>query len=260
MTTSPQNKKIRIGKRLETVAEIAAVRLSCEKNDIPLCAIDVGTDHALLPMYLLSECGFSHITATDINQGPCDSARKNIALAGKFFSDRIDVIKTDGLDGVSDVLCNRIICAGMGGELIRDIISRAAFIKEKPEKICFVLQPQSKENVLRKYLYENGFFILYEKVVKDAGKLYTVMRVIFDGKQRKTTLFEQYFGCENVCERDEIFNEYFIKKYSILKRNTLLRSQSETATSSELATAEKELFDEMKKYISERGISDADNT
>lgn len=260
MTISPQNKKIRIGKRLETVAENAAVRLSCEKPGTPLCAIDVGTDHALLPMYLLSELGFSHITATDINDGPCKAAKKNIALAGSFFSERIDVIKTDGLDGVSDAPCNRIICAGMGGELIRDIVAKADFIKRAPGKICLVLQPQSKENVLRKYLFENGFRILSEKWVKDAGKLYCVLRVIYDGVKRETTLFEQYFGQEQVSERNEVFSEYFTKKIRVLARNISQREQSSNTSSDEHSLEEKELLYQMQKHLEERGTTNADNS
>lgn len=234
------------------MAEIAAVRLSCEKNETPLCAIDVGTDHALLPMYLLSKHGFSHITATDINEGPCKAARKNISLAGAFFKEKIDVVRTDGLQGISGERCNRIICAGMGGELIRDIISKADFIKENPEKICLVLQPQSKENVLRKYLFENGFRILCETVVKDAGKLYPIIRAVYDGEKRDFTLFEEYFGKDEVCDRNLCFDEYFDKKYRIISRNVSLREQSENAVLTEFALEEKKLLSDMQKYLNER--------
>jgi tRNA (adenine22-N1)-methyltransferase len=59
--------------------------------------IDVGTDHAYLPIYLVREGIVSSALACDINKGPIDSARANIAAAE--LSDRISTLQTDGLHG-----------------------------------------------------------------------------------------------------------------------------------------------------------------
>ena len=251
MTTSLPSKKINIGERLKTVAETAAVRLSCEDNEKPLYVIDVGTDHAKLPMYLVSERGFLHVTATDINEGPCKTARENIKAAGAFFEERIDVIRTNGLCGLEHLYPNRVIIAGMGGELIRDILFASDFVRKEKEKIKFVLQPQSKEHLLRKYLYENGYRILEEKRCCDSGKYYCVISAVYDGEKREADLLTLYFGKDGLDFPDALFDTCFEKKYRILEKNILARKGN--SYSNGVYDEEEELFGQMKEYITKRG-------
>jgi tRNA (adenine22-N1)-methyltransferase len=236
MTILQQSKKINIGKRLETVAETAAVRLSCEDEKTPLYAIDVGTDHAKLPMYLVAQCGFSGVVATDINEGPCETARKNISANGAFFAERIKVVKTNGMEGLDGTEVNRVTVAGMGGELIADILKRASFTRAEKEKVGFVLQPQSKEHILRKYLCENGYRIICEKWVEDAGKCYCVINAVFDGEKRQPSLFGLYFGFAEIEKGKEVFEKVLLKKAALLERNLKERKEH--------SKAEKESFAE----------------
>ncbi|MBR5528190.1 MAG: SAM-dependent methyltransferase [Clostridia bacterium] len=259
MTTLQQNKLQNIGKRLKTVAEIAAVRLSCEENAEGLYAVDVGTDHAKLPLFLLSKGDFCHITCTDINEGPCRAAEENIRSAGKFYAERTHVVKTDGLTGLDGIKINRVIIAGMGGELIVHILSDAEFVRREKEKIGFVLQPQSKEHILRRYLCENGYLITDEKRVEDAGKLYCVISAVYDGMTREYSLLEQYFGKQGLSARDELFRKAFLKKYTVLKNNINARSGKKDACREDVFLEEEKLFCEMKEYI-ERECPDADLT
>lgn len=253
MTTLQQSKKPNIGKRLETVAESAAVRLSCEDEKTPLYAIDVGTDHAKLPMYLVAWCGFSGVTATDINEGPCETARRNIAANGAFFADRIKVVKTNGMEGLDDVSVNRVTVAGMGGELIADILSRADFTREEKEKILFVLQPQSKEHILRRFLCENGYRILCEKWVEDAGKCYCVISAVFDGVKREESLFGLYFGFSEIGKGKDVFEKVLVKKAKVLERNIEERKKHSCEENIHFSEEER-LLCEIKAYANERGI------
>ena len=252
MTISQPSKKINIGQRLKTVAETAAVRFSSENISKPLCAIDVGTDHAKLPMYLVSECGFSAVTATDINEGPCKTAVENISLAGAFFKERINIIRTDGLKGLSHLSPDRIIIAGMGGELIVSILSDAEFVRREKGKIKFVLQPQSKEHILRKYLCDNGYLILEEKRCKDAGKDYCIISAVYDGEKREASLLQLYFGKESLSSPDELFDSVFKKKLSILENNIKNRENAGSDSSNPSWNEEKELLLQMKEYIEKR--------
>ena len=235
------------------MAETAAVRLSSEFGTKPLCAIDVGTDHAKLPMYLVSECGFSAVTATDINEGPCKTARENISMAGAFFAERINVVRTDGLSGLSHLCPDRIIIAGMGGELIVSILSAAEFVRREKESIKFVLQPQSKEHLLRRYLCESGYLILEEKRCCDAGKYYCVISAVFDGVKREASLLQLYFGKHGLEDPDELFWVMFDKKYKILKKNIYFRQNSENPFESDVQAEEKQLFLQMREYMKSKG-------
>ena len=83
---------------------------------------DVGTDHGYLPCYMIENGLCSKAYACDIAQGPLDSAIAHINE--RCLSDRITTVLSDGLDSVEKGDITDVVIAGMGGELIADIISR----------------------------------------------------------------------------------------------------------------------------------------
>ena len=113
---------------------------------------DVGTDHAYLPLYLAGQGKLSGAVASDIHKAPLDSANKNIREAG--FSALIHTALTDGLQGLAPYPITDIAIAGMGGQMIKGILEKADFIRER--HIHLILQPMQHIPELRKYLYENG--------------------------------------------------------------------------------------------------------
>ncbi len=235
------------------MAETAAVRLSCEDEKTPLYAIDVGTDHAKLPMYLVAKCGFCGVTATDINKGPCDTARKNISENGAFFNEKIKVVQTDGMEGLDGISANRIVVAGMGGELIADILKRAEFTRIEKEKTAFILQPQSKEHILREFLLDTGYRILCEKWVEDAGKCYCIIHAVYDGVKREASVFGKYFGFSPIEKGRDVFEKVLMKKAAVLERNINERKNN-SASEREGFAEEEKLLCEIKEYINERGM------
>ena len=74
-----------------------------------------------------------------------------------------------------------IIIAGMGGENIADIIYNIDE-KENIENINFILQPNSKTEILRKFLYYNKFDIVDEIIVEDKHRIYNILQVKFTGE------------------------------------------------------------------------------
>ncbi|MBQ7896970.1 MAG: SAM-dependent methyltransferase [Clostridia bacterium] len=150
---------------------------------------DIGTDHAYLPITLVKSGKTDFAYASDIGKGPLARAEENIKKAG--LNEKIKTVLTDGA-AVFDTLADEFIIAGMGGELIFDIISRAPFMKN-PD-IHLVLQPMTKVPALRRLLAENGFNIEKETLVSEDGKVYTLMSVYFDGKKRELTDYEAVVG------------------------------------------------------------------
>lgn len=151
---------------------------------------DIGTDHAYLPLFLVKTGKVSRAVASDINEGPAESARAHIAAAG--LSDKIEVRVTDGLTGLSDAGLSDIAICGMGGELIRDILSAAPFVKDG--KIRLILQPMSRIDVLRRYLAKEGFEITEERRTKEGDKLYVCMAVTYSGVSHSLSLAEALLG------------------------------------------------------------------
>lgn len=158
---------------------------------------DVGTDHAILPIYLCKTGKASHAIASDVNRGPLLSAEKNIR--GEGLSDKITTVLSNGLEKLGEYSPTDIIVAGMGGILISEIISAS----EAARRAHLVLQPMTHAHVLRKFLTENGFSIEDETVAEESGKIYQIISASHTGKSEKYTPTELYLGKKNIENREK---------------------------------------------------------
>lgn len=141
---------------------------------------DIGTDHAYLPVWLVNSNFCRSAVASDVKKGPLDSARRT---ASEYNAEeKISFKLADGMDGVLPSQADDIVIAGMGGELIADIIRRCDWLKDPTKHL--VLQPMTAQAELREFLCESGFTITREAVAieKSGLKLYLVMSVVFSGK------------------------------------------------------------------------------
>ena len=146
---------------------------------------DVGCDHARLACYLAAN-GASEVIASDIADGPLESARRTVKAEGVS---NVRVVKSDGLAAVG--FADDVVVCGMGGELIASVIGSCRFLSEDTR---FILQPMTRANFLRKWLYSNGFSIIEEKAARAAGRIYTVMLVGFTGEKRDIDELFSYTG------------------------------------------------------------------
>lgn len=152
-----------LSKRLSTVAAFVP-------QDAVL--LDVGSDHAYLPIALLEKNKIERAIAGEVVEGPYQSAVKNVASSG--LSDRIAVRLADGLDALkpSDRVTVITIC-GMGGRLIADILDAG---KDKLKDVQrLVLQPNNREDDLRSWLQANGFSIIEETIMTENNKHYEII-------------------------------------------------------------------------------------
>ncbi|MBQ3489344.1 MAG: SAM-dependent methyltransferase [Clostridia bacterium] len=168
---------------------------------------DVGTDHAYLPVYL-AECGrISGAVASDIHKGPLISADKNIREAG--FSDRIQTLLTDGLQGIEKYPITDIAIAGMGGLMIRNILEKAHFLRRE-QTPHLILQPMQHIPELRRYLGEQGFSVQEEKQALAEGKFYQIILAVYDGTVREYTETELLLGKYNIEHKKENKENFLI--------------------------------------------------
>lgn len=168
---------------------------------------DVGTDHAYLPLFLLSEGRISRAVCSDVNEGPLAKAREHAAEYP--FLSKMSFHLTDGLEALSSQGLTDIAICGMGGELIADILSRAQFVKS--EKLHLILQPMSRPEQLRRYLAAEGFFIKDETFVRAAGKSYVCMLVVYSGTPYVLSPFAELFG-PYPDARNDAFLSYLLEK------------------------------------------------
>ena len=159
-------------------------RLDLVASFVPAGArlLDVGSDHAYLPIALLQE--------------------------GKI-EDKIEVRLANGLaafepaDGIS---C--ITIAGMGGRLIADIL--AAGLEKLANVSRLVLQPNNREDELRAWLVDHDFHIVDEAILEENEKFYEIL-VVEHGSQELTAK-ELRFGPHLMREQAPAFVQKWSKE------------------------------------------------
>lgn len=129
---------------------------------------DIGTDHGLLPLHCLKAGLVPHAVLTDIGKGPLERAAKTMsALDPREYSYSLRL--GAGLAPLEAGEVSTVVLAGMGGELMAEILG------EYPEKTAsaklLVLQPRTKSGSLREWLWENGYAVGNEMLVRERGLL-----------------------------------------------------------------------------------------
>ncbi|MBE6975139.1 MAG: SAM-dependent methyltransferase [Ruminococcaceae bacterium] len=136
---------------------------------------DVGCDHGYLSIHLLTQGIARSAIASDVAEGPLQSAIRN---ADKFgVRDKIAFYLSDGVRNVPRDF-DTLICAGMGADTMISILEAAPWLRDP--KYRLILQCQSKRPELRKYLYANGWRIPREILVKEGKFYYPITEVIYE--------------------------------------------------------------------------------
>jgi len=152
-----------ISKRLETVASF-----------VPQGAVllDVGSDHAYLPIELVEKGHIDRAIAGEVVVGPYQSAVKNVESHG--LAEKIQVRLANGLAAFEEAdQVSVITIAGMGGRSIATILEEGLDKLANVERL--ILQPNNREDELRYWLQEHGFQIIAESILEEAGKFYEII-------------------------------------------------------------------------------------
>lgn len=153
-------------------------------------AADIGTDHGFLPIYLIRREICPRVIACDLREEPLKRARENIKAAG--LEDQIELRLSDGLQKLHPKEASDIILAGMGGELMAGILAAASWLQNSDYRL--ILQPMSRAEMLRAYLFDMGFAIRQEAALFDAGRVYTVIAAVYTGIRTPTEGAAPYLG------------------------------------------------------------------
>ncbi|MCY6354872.1 tRNA (adenine(22)-N(1))-methyltransferase [Clostridium sp. ZS2-4] len=197
-----------ISDRLKTIGQMVD---NCES----IC--DVGTDHAYLPIYLIQKGTCSKAIASDINKGPVEKAKINIKREG--LSDRIFCRLGGGLSTIKPFEVDGAVIAGMGGNLIRDIIEEDMNVFKSLK--FMILQPVQNPEVLRQYVYEAGYDVIDEELCFDEDKYYEIIKIKYNNKPTKMDNIYYEVSKKLIEKKHPLVEEYIgfkINKYrSILE-------------------------------------------
>lgn len=159
----------------------------CDMVTPGLRVCDVGCDHAYVDIRLLQEDKVPSALAMDVADGPLAIAASNLNLTE--LSDRCEVRKSNGLAAYHSGEADCMICAGMGGILMRSLLAA------EPEKVSsfreLILSPQSEIYLVREWLFAGNYRITEERFLEDEGKYYTVMKILCPGQDAAPCLTDQ---------------------------------------------------------------------
>lgn len=135
---------------------------------------DVGCDHGYLSIDLVRTGRMRRAIAMDINEGPLQRAAEHIAR--EALGEYIQTRRSNGLDELSAGEADAVVIAGMGGNLMIDILTRGEALVCALEQL--ILEPQSELAGVRAYLRERDYRIEAEDLVLEDGKYYPILRVL----------------------------------------------------------------------------------
>ncbi|TYP77992.1 tRNA (adenine(22)-N(1))-methyltransferase [Paenibacillus methanolicus] len=158
---------MKLSKRLQTIAD----RVTPGSR-----TADIGSDHALLPVYLVQSGRVPSAIAGELNAGPYQAACKAAASAG--LTAVISVRQGDGLSVLQPCEADTVTIAGMGGSLMADILE-AGRVAGKLEGVReLVLQPNVGEEFVRRWLVRHGWTLTDETVLEEDGRFYEVLHAV----------------------------------------------------------------------------------
>ena len=229
-------KRKRIPKRMLAIANLV---------DNSKVLADVGCDHAYISINLLEKGKVERIIASDLREGPLNIARDNIRLYG--FEDRIETRLCAGLCGYEAGEVDTILISGMGGMLVKEILSESIDVVKQADTL--ILEPQSDLRVVRAYLKDIGFEIIDEDMLNEGGKYYQIIKAVKSKERIEDcddlgAMAENEFGPILIKKKHPVLLEFLKKRKNhyerLLQNKSFLTSQSAT-NNDRIAIIENEL-------------------
>lgn len=171
---------------------------------------DIGSDHAYVPCAICAQDATATAIAGEVREGPLNSAQKTVNAHG--LQDQVEVRLGDGLD-VIDHSITHVIIAGMGGSLITSILERG---KEKLDNVeQLILQPNIGAHLVRKWMMENEFSLIEERLIEENGHIYEVL--IANRQRGDVHRFQEkevLFGPFLLQEKSDLFRKKWQREYA----------------------------------------------
>ena len=202
-----------LSKRLLEIASLV------DENKV---VFDVGSDHGLLPCFLVSNNICPKAYAGDNKEGPLSRAKESIERYG--LEGKVIPVLSDGIGKISDDV-DIVVIAGMGFYTVKHILENKNL--DKYEKIIVQVNKDCAE--LRRFISDNGYTIVDERVVFD-GFYYEI--VVFNTKKHESySESEILYGPVLLKRKDQVFIDYLNSRKDKLKTIYLKSNNPKTLES-----------------------------
>lgn len=167
--------------------------------------LDIGSDHAYLPITALEEKRITSAICGEVAEGPYQASNKNITQYG--YHNQIEVRLGDGLSVLRDEdIINTVTICGMGGPLIASILESG--LKDINIRPRLVLQANTYTYPVRRVLTDYNYRIAAEHIIKDKHHFYEIIVADYDDQGQVSLSDEELtFGPLLLQRRDPVFIE-----------------------------------------------------
>ncbi|BDU67648.1 MAG: SAM-dependent methyltransferase [Candidatus Tyloplasma litorale] len=173
--------------------------------------LDVGTDHALIPIFLFKDKITQNIIASDINEEPLKMAQKNIIKNN--LDKKIKIIVSNGIEKIDVEKIDVIVIAGMGGDKISEIISQKKFNGR------YILHPTTNFELVRERLSKINFYIKNEWIIKER-KIFNLIIEAIPGTMNLSKK-ELFMGPSLIYKKDKEIIDYYKYNLKIFNDNSI---------------------------------------
>ena len=138
--------------------------------------VDIGTDHGLLPIFLIRTGRVHEAYAVDKSPKALLRAKKNISRF--LVTQNCSAIQSDGFVNLNYNKPATICLAGMGGYTMVSILERGL---ETKYKTCHpihevIMQPNKSALLVRRKMSQWNWFLTSETLIKERNSFYTTMK------------------------------------------------------------------------------------
>ena len=175
--------------RIEAIASLV---------DNDALVVDIGTDHAYLPIYLYENDITKNIVASDISSNALLFAKNNLEkhnLRGK-----IKLVVSDGFKNLDECFDIAII-SGVGTETIKKILDNEVL----PNKL--ILSSHKNVSDLREYMFKIGYKIEKEIIVYENNIYYNIIKYVKE--KDNLSKYDLLVGLSN----DINYKKHLLNKY-----------------------------------------------
>ncbi len=190
------------------------MRLIAECVEDACTAADIGCDHGYIAQYLIESERAQKVIATDVSALSLQKTQELAKNAGLEVA--IETRVGNGLSVLFPGEADTVVIAGMGGYTIRDILMAGEAVARQARLL--VLAPNRNVGELRRYLAENGFAIVEEKLARERERFYPVICAQNGMRWTEENEFDYEIGRRLVEAGDENLKAYLKKEIGAAKQ------------------------------------------
>ncbi len=188
---------------------------------------DIGCDHGKAAVSLIKKNIAQQVICTDISGKSLDKAKKLVKSSG--YAEKVSLREGNGLAVLNEKEADIAVVAGMGAELIIDILD--ADKAKAPDTL--VLSCNTGSGLLRQWLGNNGYVIQDESLVFENRHFYPVILAV-KGKAQELSEMQIEFGPVLLEKKPKTLKHYVAKRIDNAKEIKEKIEKSKTSRKDEL--------------------------